>query len=199
LLGLSIGLFGTLPDALPIHFNLSGDPDSYQATLIAALLLPVIYIVILLVARWLVNISPAQYAMPNSQTAISTILFGAGLVLAFIPTAIVLFIEGTGIRTQIISSAIALFFIVVGNAWGKTERNFFLGLRFPWTITSEMNWKASHRLTGKRMVVACIGLIIISMLSQSLVPAIVFSLLTVLIPVLYSYWYFKNYESKNPN
>ena len=42
MLGLSTSLFGTLPDTLPTHFNLSGDPDNYQPELIAALLLPLI-------------------------------------------------------------------------------------------------------------------------------------------------------------
>lgn len=195
MLALSISLFSTLPDTLPLHYSLSGEPGNYQPKLIMVLLLPAIYIIIVLALRWLIKISPAQYAMPNSKTALTTILFGVGLILAFVHTAILLFIENTGIQTQVISIGIALFLIVVGNVWGKTERNFFLGLRLPWTIASEMNWKVTHRLAGKLMVIAGSVLIIISILSQSLIPAIVFSVLTVLIPAFYSYWYFKNYET----
>lgn len=195
--GLSLSLFGTLPDTVPLQFSLSGDPGNYQPKIIAALVLPVIYLIVLLAVRWLVKISPAQYAMPNSQTALTTILFGVGLVIAFSHTAILLFAEDAGIQAQTISIGIALFLIVVGNVWGKTERNFFLGLRVPWTIASEMNWKATHRLAGKLMVVAGSALIVISLLSQSMIPAIALSVVTVLVPVFYSYWYFKNRESEN--
>lgn len=196
MLGLSLSLFGSLPDTVPLQFNLAGDPDNYQPKIVAVLVLPVIYIIVLLAVRGLVSISPAQYAMPNSKTAISTILFGVGILFAFIHSAILLHTEVAGIQAQIISIGIAFFLIVVGNVWGKTERNFFLGLRIPWTIASENNWKATHRLAGKLMVVSGMALVLISIPSQSLIPAVALSVLTVLVPVIYSYWYFKNHESE---
>jgi hypothetical protein len=49
------------------------------------------------------------------------------------------------------------------------------------------------------MVVSGIDLIIISLLSQSLILATVFSVLTVLIPTFYWYRHFKNHGSENPH
>lgn len=198
MLGLSMVLFSSLPDTLPVQFSLSGSPNNFQPKLIVALMMPGLHIAMLIGIRILVKISPAQYAMPNTTQAISTILFGVGLVLAFIHTAILLYAEETGLNPQLISIGIALFLIVVGNVWGKTERNFFLGLRIPWTIASEMNWKATHRLAGKLMVFAGIALIGISTLTDSLAPAIALVLVTVIVPIIYSYWYFRNNESNNP-
>jgi hypothetical protein len=67
MLGLSLSLFGTLPYARPLQNSVSGNPTSYQPKIIPALLLPAIYIVTVLVGRWLVKIPPVQYPMPNSQ------------------------------------------------------------------------------------------------------------------------------------
>ena len=67
----------------------------------------------------------------------------------------------------------------------------------PRTIASEMNRKATHNLAGKLMVFFDIDLIIINLLSESLIQAIVFSVLAVLMQMCFWYGHLKNYESKN--
>ncbi len=36
----------------------------------------------------------------------------------------------------------------MGNFFGKIRRNFFLGIRVPWTLASERVWNETHRLAA---------------------------------------------------
>ena len=60
---------------------------------------------------------------------------------------------------------IGLLFIILGNYMGKIKRNWFIGIRTPWTMSSEDVWNKTHRMGGYLMV-AC-GLL---MLAVPLVP-----------------------------
>jgi uncharacterized membrane protein len=56
---------------------------------------------------------------------------------------------------RIIPALVFVMLILMGNPMGKVRRNFFIGIRTPWTLASE-RWYATHRLAGKLMVgVAC--------------------------------------------
>jgi len=41
-----------------------------------------------------------------------------------------------------------LFFMLLGNVLGKVQRNFFVGVRTPWTLASERVWTETHRLAA---------------------------------------------------
>ncbi len=46
-------------------------------------------------------------------------------------------------------SAVGLLFGVIGNFLGKVRSNFIMGIRTPWTLSSELSWNKTHRLGGK--------------------------------------------------
>jgi uncharacterized membrane protein len=55
-----------------------------------------------------------------------------------------------------------LGFMLNGNLMGKVRRNFFIGIKTPWTLTSERVWNATHRLTAKIMVASgLLGLVLV--------------------------------------
>jgi uncharacterized membrane protein len=47
---------------------------------------------------------------------------------------------------------IGIAIVLLGNVLGKVRRNFWLGVRTPWTLASDRVWYATHRLAGKTMV-----------------------------------------------
>lgn len=196
---LSYLFFENLPETLPLRFDLNGTPSNYQPKLLAVLIMPIALVISLVAVRGLIAISPPQYTMPKSQRAIKSILFGIGLLFSCCHLAILFYDPITSLHTKLVSVGIALLLVVIGNVWGKTERNFFIGLRLPWTIASEANWKATHRLAGKLMVIAGLALVPASFLTSSLLPAIFLIVASAVIPAFYSYWYFINVESNIPN
>ncbi len=87
----------------------------------------------------------------------------------------------------------AFFLIIVGNIYGKTERNFFLGLRTPWAIASKENWRVTHRLAGRLMVTMGLLLLISNTLYPSLVLTVLLACSTAVVPAIYSFVYFLNH------
>jgi len=48
--------------------------------------------------------------------------------------------------------AMGLLFIFVGVMVGKAKRNYFIGIRTPWTLSSDTVWDETHRLGGKLFI-----------------------------------------------
>ena len=45
-----------------------------------------------------------------------------------------------------------LFFALLGNVMGKVRKNFYIGIRVPWTLASDRVWNDTHRLAAWLMV-----------------------------------------------
>ena len=55
-----------------------------------------------------------------------------------------------------------LFFALLGNVIGKVRKNFYIGVRVPWTLASDRVWNDTHRLAAWVMVAAgVIGFVMI--------------------------------------
>ena len=50
--------------------------------------------------------------------------------------------------TQMILPAIGLLFIYLGFIMDKLKRNWFIGIRTPWTLSSDRVWEKTHRVGG---------------------------------------------------
>ena len=86
-----------------------------------------------------------------------------------------------------------LLFIVLGNYMPKFRQNSFMGIRVKWTLESEANWNATHRMGGKVWVAggfACLAGAMLPVKAMGVVFPVV--LVTVaLAPIAYSYYYSK--------
>jgi uncharacterized membrane protein len=67
-------------------------------------------------------------------------------------------------HTFSIGSAMAILvgslIAVLGNWMGKIRRNFYVGIRTPWTIANDRVWEKTHRVGGPIMVVVGIASVI---------------------------------------
>lgn len=52
----------------------------------------------------------------------------------------------SGLLAQIFMGVVM---IVIGNYLPKTHRNYIIGIRLPWTLENDENWRKTHRLAGK--------------------------------------------------
>ncbi len=84
--------------------------------------------------------------------------------------------------------ALGLLFVFVGVLMMKAKRNFFIGIRTPWTLSSDTVWDETHRLGGRLFIVAGILSILTVFLGNAgLWIFFGLILLASLIPVVYSY------------
>lgn len=91
---------------------------------------------------------------------------------------------------KLMPSLIGLLFAFLGNLMHNVKPNYFVGVRLPWTLNSDQNWRKTHQLTGKLwfaggVLLAVLGLFL-PVEPGTYVMMIILAVL-VLIPIFYSY------------
>jgi uncharacterized membrane protein len=87
------------------------------------------------------------------------------------------------------SAALGIILMAVGYALPSLRQNELIGLRTPWTLTSERSWTRSHRLGGP--VFMCVGAAMVALGILQVPKALAISLIALVTTsaalVLYSY------------
>ncbi|HLI70204.1 MAG TPA: SdpI family protein [Ktedonobacteraceae bacterium] len=185
--------FAVLPDRVPIHWGFNGQADGYGPKWIGTFLYPLMSAGIYVLIRVLLEASPRlggrEQTAANLQIG-KIILTAIMLFLLVIQLSNIAQALGVSFDTlMVVTLALSVLFIFLGNYMGKMRRNFWMGIRTPWTLASSLVWERTHRLGGWLFV--AVGLIGIPC---SFIPALRFwGILAPLIVVslfLYVYSYF---------
>ncbi|AVO03408.1 hypothetical protein A9958_13310 (plasmid) [Staphylococcus simulans] len=121
---------------------------------------------------------------------VSTIL----IIIYFAEILIILSNVGVNFNVSLVTSLVlALLFLIVGNYFQKIRTNWFIGFRTPWTLTSEKNWKKTHRLVGRIYILLGILCLIMAFVNLSInwIILMVMVILAVILPFIYSYVLYK--------
>ena len=91
---------------------------------------------------------------------------------------------------------VSILIALMGNVMGKVRRNFWVGIRTPWTLANERVWNATHRFAAKAMVLVGVAGLIVALGSALIWAWIAMILAGLLSPVLYSLIYYKRLERR---
>lgn len=194
-ISLLLGCFGLVNleegAVLPVHWNIYGVVDKTARAEWALLGIPVIMAVLYALPRLLQVIEPRRKHFSQSLPAIQSIMLGITLFLFIFEVAYVLISLGVGIAMMnVIAFDLGLLFVMMGNFLGKLRSNFFVGIRTPWTLSSDDIWVKTHRLAGKLTVIAgMLAMLLAAVADRENVFYVVTCLLlpSILVPVLYSW------------
>ena len=183
---------------VPIHFDISGNPDGFAQPFPALFLLPVVLAGVVGLIGLIPRIEPRKENLQLSGRAYR-VIWGAllvfFLVLHIIIMLSVLGIGQAGLLGNLIPLGLGGLLVVLGNVMGKVRSNFMFGIRTPWTLSSELSWNKTHRLGGRLMMTVGILTILTGFLVSMkwAVYLIVAGMLAMLIVVMvYSWIVYKN-------
>jgi uncharacterized membrane protein len=77
---------------------------------------------------------------------------------------------------------------------GKVRKNFYIGVRVPWTLASDRVWNDTHRLAAWVMTAGGLIGFVLTILGVSIIISIVILVASALIPVVYSFVHYKALE-----
>ena len=176
-----------LPEKMPTHFNLLGQADGYNHKVFAIFGLPAL----MLLMHWLLLF--LMIKDPKSSNISSKIQVLIYWIIPFVSCLSMISIYGESLGYSMMSGILAQIFmgvlmIVIGNYLPKTRKNYIIGIRLPWTLESDKNWRKTHRLAGKIWVLGGL-LLFLNSFVQLYVYWVFFLtlLLVVLMPGVYSY------------
>ena len=142
-------LYGQLPDRVATHFDVHGRPDGFAAKAVVVVVEPLALALFGLVFAVLPRIAPKGFRLEPFLRTYEVIAI-AVMVMAFVDILLPLWLA-LGHRVDVvrgINLGLGLLLIVIGNYLGKVTRNFFVGIRTPWTLASDEVWLRTHRLGG---------------------------------------------------
>lgn len=190
-----------LPPKVPIHWNIHGQVDGYGSPLFATGLMPIISVAMLLLFAVLPWLSPKQFELDTFRSTYWFIIF---VIMTFM-----VYVHGLtlwsalGHKTDVpraIFAGLLLMFGLMGNVLGKVRRNFWVGIRTPWTLANDRVWNDTHRLAGRLFVAAGLTGVPLLLLPVpvELLFIIVISLImaAAIIPVAYSAVHYKKLQSQ---
>ncbi len=191
-------LYDRLPGAIPTHWGLDGRANGWVAKPWGPFVYPLMAAGMAALGWLLPVLSPRGFGVSPFARAFDLIV----LALVAIPAVLMAFViaQAFGVPTagfRLAPALIGLVLVAIGNVMGKTTRNFFIGVRTPWTLTSPEVWSRTHRLAGRLFVAA--GLVFILGAAVGLAPRLMLAVVVAaaLVPVAYSYWLYRRLELRS--
>ena len=136
------------PEQMASHWNINDEADGYMTKFWGVFLTPLVTLGMLALFLALPNMDPLKANVAQFRESFNLFIV---LIAAFM-----LYVHGLtlawnlGYRDFKMSAAtlpfLGVLFIAVGWMLRKAKRNFFIGIRTPWTLSSDAVWEKTHRL-----------------------------------------------------
>lgn len=155
--GVAIYLYPQMPETMASHWNAAGEVDGYMSKFAALFMMPAMALVLFGLFLIVPKIDPLKnnIAKFRSYFDIFILLFEIFLLYIYLLT-IVWSLGWRFDMTAAMMPALAVLFYYMGIMIEKAERNFFIGIRTPWTLSSDRVWDKTHALGGKLFKVAAL-------------------------------------------
>ena len=184
---MGLAVYSKLPEKMPIHWGLDGEPNGYATKLVGVLLIPLIMIVTNIIVQFSLQI--ANTTNEKLARVMTWLLPALSLVIQFLVLAESL---GYHLDVALITMVIVgIIFILLGNYIPKTSQNRVVGFRFPKTMSNPDNWQKTNRIGAIMLVISGLIMIIGGIVSTwyPVVAVLTFGvslILIVLVPLCYS-------------
>jgi len=179
------------PARMPTHWNARGEIDAWGSPA-AVFILPAAALMVVALIRVLPRLDPRRANWDRFAGEARVIVNVLVMFLAWVEVSTFggfafgwKIDEGRGTL-----AATGVLLVVIGNYLPRIRSNWWMGIRTPWTLTSDRVWRATHRLGGRTFV----GAGAVSVLAALALPralgvwvAMAAVGLGALVPVVYSY------------
>jgi len=195
---IGIYFYSLLPDKVASHWNARGEVDGYMSKFGGLFLMPIISLVLLLLFIIIPKIDPLKHNIEKFRKYFNGFIVLMMLFLFYLYILTILW--NIGVRFNFVHLLVpifSIFFYYCGILIQKAQRNWFIGIRTPWTLSNEEVWNKTHKIGGKLFKIAgIISLIGILLPEYALFFVICPVIIASLFPVIYSYFEYQKL-SKN--
>jgi uncharacterized membrane protein len=184
-------LWNRLPDPMASHWNVNDQVDGYMSKFWGVFMMPLITLGMLVLFLVIPNIDPLKANIAQFRDVFNLFIV---LIVAFM-----IYIHILSLRwnlgytdfgmSKAMLPAMGVLFFFVGYLLRRAKRNFFIGIRTPWTLSSDRVWDETHRLGSVLFMVSGVLAFIGSLFGGTLAFWFLFVPLmgSTLITLVYSY------------
>ncbi len=191
-----------MPEQMASHWNARGEVDGYMPRFWGTFLMPLVALGLAGLFAILPKIDPLKRNYPAFRKYYNCVIFFVIALLLYVHGISMAANLGFSLNmSYLVLGPIALMFILLGFVMPKIKRNWFMGIRTPWTLSSDNVWKKTHRVGGK-LFMACGFFFLATLLFPGLI--VDYFLWVILLPIMtlvgitlvYSYYEYRKEEKK---
>ncbi|HTY07078.1 MAG TPA: SdpI family protein [Gemmatimonadales bacterium] len=138
-----------LPPRMATHWDASGHVNGWSPRAFGAFFAPGMIVALTLLFQVLPALDPRRQ---NYEKFIHTYWVIANSVLLFLGVVHGMILAnalGYNVAmTRVVPLGMGVLFIALGNVLPRVEPNWFVGIRTPWTLSSDTVWRKTHRTGG---------------------------------------------------
>lgn len=192
-------LFSRMPAEMASHWNAAGEANGTMSRFWGVFLVPIMSLGLLGLFLIIPRIDPLRANIEKFQNYYYG--FITVFLIYFFYVYVLTLLWSLDFRfdmTRALMPAIGVLFIFVGLMTLKAKRNFFIGIRNPWTLSSEEVWDRTHKLGGRLFIAAGIVTTILTMFLAEIAIWVMVGMVMVtsLFSYVYSYLVFHKLEKE---
>ncbi len=189
-------LYPALPERVPTHWNWRGDVDGWMPKTWGAFYpagFMALFALMIVLLPWL---SPRNFRVDTFRETFNYCMVVTVVLMGYLQVITVQagLHPDTDIRKGLFAG-LFLFFALLGNVLGKVRRNFWIGVRTPWTLSSDTVWNATHRLAARLYVAAGLAGALAVWLGVPIALCATLFVVVLFVPVVHSLILYKRMEA----
>ena len=146
-------LYPRMPERVAIHWGLSGEANGYGSRFLGLFLVPIISLLLLPFMLALPRLDPSR-GIERFRGGYDRFVFGFIAYMGYVHGLSVAWNLGWRFSfMRMLAPAIGLLFVGIGLLLRGARLNWFMGIRTPWTLSSEEVWDRTHEV-GSRLFIA---------------------------------------------
>ena len=178
--------YNKMPDQLPTHWNFQGQADDYSSKFQAMVMIQGFLVLMNLFLCFMLDNDPKNERQNNFLMTLTKLSMPIMMIVIYVIT--ILAGLGREVNTSVIISLLmGVLFIAIGNYMPKVKRNYTVGIKLPWTLNSDENWRRTHRLGGICFILMGLCFFATPFVKSELIIFIPIAIVLVL-PMIYSYY-----------
>jgi uncharacterized membrane protein len=152
---IGIYFYAQMPSMMASHWNAQGEVDGYMSKFWGVFLFPIILIGLLILFNFIPKIDPLKENIKKFRKYFDTFIILMTIFLSYIYCLTLFWNLGKRFdMNTLIIPAIGIIFYYSGVLMENAKRNWFIGIRTPWTLSSENVWNKTHKVGAKLFKIA---------------------------------------------
>jgi len=150
-----IYLYPQMPEKMASHWNIQGQVDGYMSKFWGLFLMPFVLVGLALLFTAIPRIDPLKANIEKFRKHYDGFIILLFIFMLSIHFQVILWNLGIKISPNItVPIGVGILFFYAGILCENAKRNWFIGIRTPWTLTSERVWEKTHKVGGKLFKIA---------------------------------------------
>ena len=187
-----------LPEQVASHWGANDQVDGYMSRFWGVALMPLITLAMALLFLAIPAMDPLKENIAKFREAFNTFIVLIVAFMLYVHILTLIYNLGYTFRMSLaLIPGLGLIFVFAGVMMAKAKRNYFIGIRTPWTLANDYVWDETHKLGSKLFIAAGILSVLTMFLGENgFWLMMVLILGAAFVPVIYSYILFTRLANK---